>query len=1130
MKCTINIGLFLLLTLISASSYSQKYKQMMDDFSFNVYDVVKEANLHFDKVGRGKGTGYKSYQRWLKKNEMAFFPSGDRRKFNPYVMVDAYKGIKRLQSSNNRTNDYDWTDHGPYNVDSVTTHYAPGIGIIECVYTDPNNANKMYIASRSGGFWRSENGGLTWANTTDALSVTGVKIFSVNPQNTNDILINSQSSSSETTFGVYRSLDGGLTWTSTIFNPTNNNIGGLGTNDQVYDIKFHPTRPDTIFICSSVGLFRSIDNLNTINQVTTFGTRNIEVHPSNPNTVYVVPSFYWDRNRIYRSTNGGGSFSLIHEISNNEYYETSLSTTKANPNAVFFTSGKGIWRSLDSGNTFNFIAGSDQYGDAFGVSDINQNIFVMGGIDVSRSLDGGVTFTKVTEWYQPNATLSNYVHADLRNVYYTGGVLYIGTDGFFARSYDNGLNWTLLNNGTGTRENYRLGVSQSDANIASCGSQDNGSSYFKHGQWIEWMGADGMEQIIHPMNPDYAIGNIQFGSKFITNDGAQTGSFSNNHPLDEMDWIAPLAYNPKSFNTIYSVGENIYRSNDFGKTYSTLASFGTDATNFAIAENNSDIMLVSFGASLQKSINGGVTFSPIGTSVLPNKFISDIAFDPQNDNVIIVTYSHYENDNARIFISQNGGVSWTNITYNLSAIPIRSVVIDHSINRTIYLGTEIGVFAKAMSAGTYALFSDNLPPVAINELEINYGSNKIYAASWGRGLWSAKLADRANYPVIKKVTMSQNPADGINNTATNIININFDQAITVTQAFVKWSTNNISLNQMIPLVKLNQNEYAFNSNLMNGSSGDSIYFKIFLIGSNSDTTSSYRFMFKLKSIINYCDAQGSNGTTADYIDKVKLGVNEHVSGKSQYSNFTNIIFPINQYDSLNLLISLDYAFVDDEAGAWVDWNKSGSFDTNEKINLSSYVNNDAVGKLKVPTFVEPGQYRLRTRNSYFSTPSPCDEDAGEVEDYTISVISTCSSNPIVSNINDRYAGSLRYWLDNACVNDTIYFSPSLSGATIALYSSELATSKSLSIDGNGANNVSISGNNNFRIFNINHPTNLINLNLINGYGLTNGGAFYNTSQVTLRNMILSQNKEGLIPKAFTSIGNIQVLTGVSQIK
>ena len=38
-------------------------------------------------------------------------------------------------------------------------------------------------------------------------------------------------------------------------------------------------------------------------------------------------------------------------------------------------------------------------------------------------------------------------------------------------------------------------------------------------------------------------------------------------------------------------------------------------------------------------------------------------------------------------------------------------------------------------------YSTNLPNVIINELEINYADEKIYAGTYGRGLWASPMAD-----------------------------------------------------------------------------------------------------------------------------------------------------------------------------------------------------------------------------------------------------------------------------------------------------------------------------------------------------------------------------------------------------
>src|SRR5260370_40808953 len=69
----------------------------------------------------------------------------------------------------------------------------------------------------------------------------------------------------------------------------------------------------------------------------------------------------------------------------------------------------------------------------------------------------------------------------------------------------------------------------------------------------------------------------------------------------------------------------------------------------------------------------------------------------------------------------------------------------------------------------------------------------------------------------------------------------------------------------------------------------------------------------------------------------------------------------------------------------------------------------------------------------------------------------------VSNTNDNGAGSLRQAIQDAAAGDTINFAVT---GTITLTKSELLITNSLSIDGAGATNLAISGNNVGRVFEI----------------------------------------------------------------
>ncbi len=116
----------------------------------------------------------------------------------------------------------------------------------------------------------------------------------------------------------------------------------------------------------------------------------------------------------------------------------------------------------------------------------------------------------------------------------------------------------------------------------------------------------------------------------------------------------------------------------------------------------------------------------------------------------------------------------------------------------------------------------------------------------------------------------------------------------------------------------------------------------------------------------------------------------------------------------------------------------------------------------------------------------------------------CMSNPIVSNNADSGAGSLRDGIAGACSGDTVTFDADYS-ITLA---SELTLDKNLSIDG-GANNITVSGNNVTRVFNVaSGSINLNSLTISNGHaGAQNGGGIFVASGagVTLSNSVMSNN-------------------------
>ncbi len=146
---------------------------------------------------------------------------------------------------------------------------------------------------------------------------------------------------------------------------------------------------------------------------------------------------------------------------------------------------------------------------------------------------------------------------------------------------------------------------------------------------------------------------------------------------------------------------------------------------------------------------------------------------------------------------------------------------------------------------------------------------------------------------------------------------------------------------------------------------------------------------------------------------------------------------------------------------------------------------------------------------------------------------SCSNSQSVTTTADSGAGSLRDAIQNACIDGTINFGSSLAGQTITLTSGQIVLNSTLTISNTQASGLTISGNNNSRIFDIRSSGNVTisNLILINGNAGTEfGGAIrvLTDGQLTLLNSTVRDSQaragggirnQGSTTIRFTTIAN-----------
>ena len=174
------------------------------------------------------------------------------------------------------------------------------------------------------------------------------------------------------------------------------------------------------------------------------------------------------------------------------------------------------------------------------------------------------------------------------------------------------------------------------------------------------------------------IASVQYGFRVRTKNGGLTHDFVTLPNNDEDgDWESPILYDPNNPMTVYDFSLGVDRSDNFGSSYVHVGDplFDHPIKHAEIAQNNSQILLVARHSSIEKSIDGGANFVSIKNN-LPNASIQDIAFDPKDDNTFFVVYASYQNNGNKVFMTKDGGTTWTNISYNIEDIPL-----DYLINK-----------------------------------------------------------------------------------------------------------------------------------------------------------------------------------------------------------------------------------------------------------------------------------------------------------------------------------------------------------------------------------------------------------------------------------------------------------------
>ena len=219
----------------------------------------------------------------------------------------------------------------------------------------PGDPSTIFVASASGGLWKTTNRGISWKNVFDTMAVSTFGDVAIAPSNPDIVYAGTgeQNNRQSTSWGngVYRSDDGGGSWKHL----------GLTATRHIGKVEVHPHNPDIVYVAAlgnlwapsaERGVFKSTDGGTTWDKVFFVddhtGVVDMVLDPSNPDVIYAAA---YQRLRRAWGFNGGGPGSGIFKTTDGGDTWTELtngipSGDKGRIGLALSALGVGLWLAL----------------------------------------------------------------------------------------------------------------------------------------------------------------------------------------------------------------------------------------------------------------------------------------------------------------------------------------------------------------------------------------------------------------------------------------------------------------------------------------------------------------------------------------------------------------------------------------------------------------------------------------------------------------------------------------------------------------------------------------------------------------------------------------------------------------
>jgi photosystem II stability/assembly factor-like uncharacterized protein len=654
------------------------------------------------------------------------------------------------------------------------------------IHINPNNPDEVVVAAvghlysenEERGVYKTIDGGTTWNKTLYVNSESGIIDLAVSPENFNIQFAASWDKDrkawnfdgSGEGSGIYKSTDAGNTWEKISIKgsgfPTGQGVGRIGL--AVYDDNTLYAVHDSQFRREKAP--KNEDNTTGKLQKDDFKAMTAQTFLSLEDkklNAYLKENGFQEK---YRAEN------VKQMVRTGSVKPVDLAKYLEDANSLLFDTpvvGAEVYRSNDGGKSWQKM--NDDYIDdlfySYGyyfaqiqVNPKNKDHIYISGVPILKSKDGGKSFESIS---------AENVHADHHALWINPNNpnhLINGNDGGVNITYDDGENWIKANQPS-VGQFYAIQVDNETPYNVYGGLQDNGvwvgahnapedKSWHQEGQypWKSIMGGDGMQIQVDNRDHNIVYTGFQFGNYFRIN--RETGEQSYIQPKHELgenpyrfNWQTPILLSSHNQDILYLGGNKLMRSMNQGKDFTAISgdltnggkkgnvAYGTLTT---IDESDFQFGLLYTGSDdglVHVSNNAGGNWRNISKTLPQDLWVSRIEASSHKKERVYVTLNGYRFDDfgAYVYMSNDYGATWKDISNNLPASPINVIAEDPENDAILYLGTDNGAYVSFNNGDQWEAFSKGLPNVAVHDIKIQTEAKDLLLGTHGRSIYKTNI-------------------------------------------------------------------------------------------------------------------------------------------------------------------------------------------------------------------------------------------------------------------------------------------------------------------------------------------------------------------------------------------------------